>query len=399
MLFALAAVYDAPSIIDYFVNLQEFDHTQTFKNGYNILHLAVLNRSALSASYIMKNDLLQGLVKGCDDNGLTPFLLCITNNDFWMFRLFSNFLMAEDAVSIKNNVGSNWVDYGEKSECSCISRAAYLTKSVHNFESVLPSMLANKATQLDDLVNFAEHHIDWKDMKYELRKIYSNIYYGVRDMPEMDRTKIKIKINEQIKDLSSSRLCAFLKDHVVKNNQLEFCKYMIRDLPSFDITYADGLFVKERGLLDFDMYVEGMKNGITPIISFLDDCIDKVLCFSEGHAEWKLFLQCLEQYFEIKRLFEEQNQKLKGLFLSGGDVETAEAIVEVYENTLSAYKDKCKGFDVEKLLRIATHNSMLNKDIFKTFVEDTVDFLAKANESWEMPEHLQKWIDDRWNKL
>ena len=68
---------------------------------------------------------------------------------------------------------------------------------------------------------------------------------------------------------------------------------MIRDLPSFDITYADGLFVKERGLLHFDMYVEGMKNGITPIISFLDDCIDKVLCFSEGHAEWKLFLQCL----------------------------------------------------------------------------------------------------------
>ena len=54
----------------------------------------------------------------------------------------------------------------------------------------------------------------------------------------------------------------------------------------------------------------------------------------------------------------------------------------MYENTVSAYKDKCKGFDVEKLLPIATHKSILNKDIFKTFVEDIVDFLAKANESW-----------------
>jgi hypothetical protein len=232
VLFALAAVYDAPSIIDYFVNLQEFDHTQTFKNGYNILHLTVLNRSALSASYILKNRLLQGMVKVCDDNGLTPFLLCITNDDFWMFRLFSKFLMAEDAVTIKNNAGPNWVVYGVNSKCSFISRTARLTKSAHNFDTVLPGMLANKTTRLDELVNFAENHIDWNDMQSEFQTIYSRICYR-----KLTKLKIDQDGDEQETDLSSSRLYTFLRGHVVKNNQLEFFKYMIHDLPCFNISH------------------------------------------------------------------------------------------------------------------------------------------------------------------
>ena len=41
----------------------------------------------------------------------------------------------------------------------------------------------------------------------------------------------------------------------------------------------------------------------------------------------------LGQYFEINRLFQEQNQKLEGLFLSGGDVETADNCKDVRKYT------------------------------------------------------------------
>ena len=50
--------------------------------------------------------------------------------------------------------------------------------------------------------------------------------------------------------LSSSRLYTFLRDHVVKNNQLEFFKYMIHDLPCFNISHEEGLYVISQGLVE-----------------------------------------------------------------------------------------------------------------------------------------------------
>ena len=68
-------------------------------------------------------------------------------------------------------------------------------------------MLANKATQLDELVNFAENHIDWNDMKVSFKRFTPEIY--LYDMPETTLTKTKSKSMSRNRFVLVAFVCIF----------------------------------------------------------------------------------------------------------------------------------------------------------------------------------------------